>query len=99
MPSQCENQPILQEIDALEAFEKKNVFAKFWSSMFSRSYPTSWWTQFATLVNRNVRVILRDPRLTIARFFQTVVLSVLIGLVFMRLETSQSVRVERRRES
>ena len=58
LPSQCENQPILQ-VDALEAFEKKNAF-----SMFSHSYPTSWWTQFATLVNRNVRVILRDPRLS-----------------------------------
>ena len=53
--------------------------------------PTSWWTQFSTLVTRNFRVILRDPRLTIARLLQSIVLSVFIGLVFMRLKTTQSV--------
>lgn len=34
---------------------------------------------------------MRDPRLSIARFFQTIVLSVLIGLVFMNLGNGQSV--------
>lgn len=91
LPASCEDQPILQEIEALEAFEQKNVLAKFWGSMFARSYPTSWWTQFSTLVTRNFRVILRDPRLTIARLLQSIVLSVFIGLVFMRLKTTQSV--------
>ncbi|KAK8827303.1 hypothetical protein WA556_000928 [Blastocystis sp. ATCC 50177/Nand II] len=90
LPTSCEDQPILQEIEALEAFEQKNVLAKFWGSMFARSYPTSWWTQFSTLVTRNFRVILRDPRLTIARLLQSIVLSVFIGLVFMRLKTTQS---------
>ena len=98
LPASCEDQPILEEIEALEAFEKKSVLAKFWSSMFSRAYPTSWWTQFSTLVTRNFRVILRDPRLTIARFLQSIVLSVFIGLVFMRLKTTQSVGEAARRE-
>ena len=83
LPASCEDQPILQEIEALEAFEQKNVLAKFWGSMFARSYPTSWWTQFSTLVTRNFRVI--------ARLLQSIVLSVFIGLVFMRLKTTQSV--------
>ena len=59
LPTSCEDQPILQEIEALEAFEQKNVLAKFWGSMFARSYPTSWWRQFATLLSRSAKVAAR----------------------------------------
>lgn len=91
IPSICENQPILDEIDSIEYFEKHNIFYKFWKSMFGQTYPTSWWVQFKTLVSRSFTVMVRDPRLTIARFSQTIFLSVLIGLVFMQLGYSQAV--------
>lgn len=91
LPLNCMEQPILEELESIESFEKKNLCYKFWKSMFGTSYPTSWWTQFKTLISRNIRVMIRDPRLTVARFFQTIVLSVLIGLVFMQLSLEQSV--------
>ena len=91
IPPSCEHQPILDEIDSIEYFEKRNIVYKFWKSMFGQTYPTSWWVQFKTLVSRSFTVMVRDPRLTIARFSQTIFLSVLIGLVFMQLEYSQTV--------
>ena len=91
LPARCEASGILREIEKDQAFQRRSALFRFWHAMFTRSYPTSWWTQFSTLVTRNFRVILRDPRLTIARLLQSIVLSVFIGLVFMRLKTTQSV--------
>ena len=56
IPSYCVDQPILQEIESIESFEKRSILYKFWKSMFASSYPTSWWIQFTTLVSRNIRV-------------------------------------------
>ncbi|KAK8793159.1 hypothetical protein WA588_005098 [Blastocystis sp. NMH] len=90
LPLSCDNQPILQEIESIEFFEKHNILYKFWKSMFSHNYPTSFWIQLKTLISRSFTVLMRDARLTVARFIQTVFLSTLIGLVFMRLSYSQS---------
>lgn len=90
LPLSCDNQPILQEIESIEFFEKHNILYKFWKSMFSHKYPTSFWIQLKTLISRSFTVLMRDARLTVARFVQTVFLSTLIGLVFMRLGYSQS---------
>lgn len=70
--------------------------------MFLQKCPTSWWVQFKTLLSRNGRVFLlsptnvqlliRDPSLSVARLFETLVLSVLVGLVFLRLGYGQSVQ-------
>ncbi len=91
IPLSCEDQSIIDEIDSIEFFEKRNIVYKFWKSMFGHSYPTSWWVQFRTLTSRCFTVLMRDSRLTVARFIQTVVLSTLIGLVFIQLSFSQSV--------
>ena len=91
IPLSCEDQSIIDEIDSIEFFEKRNIVYKFWKSMFGHSYPTSWWVQFRTLTSRCFTVLMRDSRLTGARFIQTVVLSTLIGLVFIQLSFSQSV--------
>ncbi|KNB46494.1 hypothetical protein JH06_0100 [Blastocystis sp. subtype 4] len=90
IPLSCEDQSIIDEIDSIEFFEKRNIVYKFWKSMFGHSYPTSWWVQFRTLTSRCFTVLMRDSRLTVARFIQTVVLSTLIGLVFIQLSFSQS---------
>lgn len=91
IPLSCEGQSIIDEIDSIEFFEKRNILYKFWKSMFGHSYPTSWWVQFRTLTSRCFTVLMRDSRLTVARLIQTVVLSTLIGLVFMQLSFTQSV--------
>lgn len=66
LPLSCDNQPILQEIESIEFFEKHNILYKFWKSMFSHNYPTSFWIQLKTLISRSFTVLMRDARLTVA---------------------------------
>lgn len=81
---------IQQQIREIEEFEHHSILYRFWNTMFVCQCPTSWWTQFKTLLSRNMHIIIRDPSLTIARFFETLVLSVLVGLVFLQLGFDQS---------
>lgn len=85
-----EEECIQQQIKEIEEFEHHNLLYRFWNTMFVCQCPTSWWTQFKTLLSRNMHIIIRDPSLTIARFFETIVLSVLVGLVFLQLGLDQS---------
>lgn len=101
VPEKCLDQSIVEEIESIESFEKRSILYKFWKTMFLQKCPTSWWVQFKTLLSRNGRVFLlfssylqlliRDPSLSVARLFETLVLSVLVGLVFLRLGYGQSV--------
>jgi len=54
------------------------------------SYKSMWIVQLAVLTWRSLVSIARDKMLTNARFFQTIIMGVVIGLIFLRLDNSQS---------
>jgi len=56
----------------------------------AQRYRSNWFTQFAVIFARSFISILRDRMLTMARLFQTVVMAVLVGLIFLRLGYFQS---------
>ena len=90
VPEDCRDTQTQHRLKEIAEFEKHNVLYRFWFSMFACKCPTSWWTQFTTLLSRNAHILIRDPSLTIARFFETIVLSVFVGLVFLQLGDDQA---------
>jgi len=56
---------------------------------FSR-YKSSWTTQFSVLFVRSFISIMRDKMLTFARLFQTILMSLLVGLIYLRLGRDQT---------
>jgi hypothetical protein len=53
-------------------------------------YTSSWISQFIVLLTRSFMNLLRDRMFTFGRLFQTVVMSLLVGLIFFRLGYSQN---------
>jgi len=53
-------------------------------------YPTNWFWQLGVLIIRAFINIIRDRTLTLARLFQTLSMSLLVGLIFFRLDTDQT---------
>lgn len=60
LPPACEDSGILEEIEKDLAFQRQSVLFRFWHAMFARSYPTSWWRQFSTLLSRSAKVTETD---------------------------------------
>ncbi|KAL9649908.1 hypothetical protein ABK040_011381 [Willaertia magna] len=52
-------------------------------------YGSSWWLQFIVIFWRSFINVMRDRVLTVARFIQSVIFAVLIGLIFLRLGYNQ----------
>lgn len=54
-----------------------------------RKYQSSWVTQFAVVFWRSMVNIARDRLLFFARLFQTIIMAVLVGLIYLRLGYTQ----------
>ncbi|KAG2392252.1 hypothetical protein C9374_012504 [Naegleria lovaniensis] len=54
------------------------------------SYNSSWFAQFAVLTMRALINIIRDRKVTMAKLFQNLTMSLLIGLIFLQLGYSQT---------
>ena len=54
------------------------------------SYNSSWLTQFSVLTMRAFVNIVRDRKVTMAKFFQNIIMAVLLGLIFLRMGYAQS---------
>lgn len=59
------------------------------SKLDDSAYITGWWTQFTTLISRSFTTSKRDPVTTKARLGQALVISIVIGLIYLQLGDSQ----------
>lgn len=53
------------------------------------SWPNSWWHELAVLTRRNAMLIVKDPTIVFASFGQNIVLLIIIGFAFFRLNLDQ----------
>jgi hypothetical protein len=54
------------------------------------NYTSNYLSQFMVLLTRSFMNLLRDRMFTFGRAMQTIIMSVLVGLIFFRLDHSQS---------
>lgn len=60
-----------------------------WATTPKTRYKASWWTQFRAVLWRSWLTSMRDPHLLRARFFQSVFVAVLLGVVFFGQKLDQ----------
>ncbi|XP_060597874.1 protein white-like [Ruditapes philippinarum] len=56
----------------------------------SSRYEATWTQQFKAVFKRSLKTVIREPMVTRVRIAQTVVIAVVLGLIYLRLELSQT---------
>ncbi|XP_053373342.1 protein white-like [Mercenaria mercenaria] len=56
----------------------------------SSRYEASWCQQFQAVFMRSLRTVFREPMVTRVRVAQTIVIAVVLGLIYLRLDVSQT---------
>lgn len=72
-------------------YQKPEIDSKLNSNLSKYgSYSSNWFVQLGVLTFRSFVNIIRDKMLTTARMMQTLIMSIVIGLIFLRLGQGQS---------
>ncbi|GAB6026310.1 hypothetical protein CHUAL_012516 [Chamberlinius hualienensis] len=82
-----DGQRLTKSIDAVATnnYESSGV----WATAPKTRYKASWWAQFRAVLWRSWLTSMRDPHLLRARFFQSVFVAVLLGIVFFGQKIDQ----------